>query len=99
MGVVPLRRPLLHASYEVVLHCAHTEVPYTMAERLVKPCAIKMLELVLGKDAARNLANVTLSNDVISSRVMEMFSDVLDQIIMSIKASLCLVAFNWKRVR
>ena len=44
MGVVPLRRPLLHASYEVALQCAHTKVPYTMAENLVKPCAIKMVE-------------------------------------------------------
>ena len=81
MGVVPLRRPLLHASYQVALQCAHTKVPYTMVEKLVKPCAIKMVELVLGKDAARNLAKVSLSNDVISSRVMEVSSDVLDQII------------------
>ena len=65
----------------MALQCAHTKVPYTIAEKLVKPCAIKMVELVLGKDAARNLAKVSLSNDVISSRVMEMSSDVLYQII------------------
>ena len=79
MGVVPLRRPLLHASYN--------KVPHTMAEKLVKPCAIKMVELVLGKDAATKLPNVPLSNDVISSRVIEMSSDVLDQVITLIKAS------------
>ena len=78
MGVVPLRRPLLHAPYEVALQCPHTKVPYTMAKKLVKPCAIKIFELFLGKDAARNPANVSLSNDVISSRAMKMSPDVLD---------------------
>ena len=43
MAVAPLRRPLLHASYEVALQCAHTKVPYTMAEKLIKPCAINMV--------------------------------------------------------
>ena len=49
IAVVPLRRPLLHASYEVALQCAYNKVPHTMAEKLVKPCAIKMVELVLGR--------------------------------------------------
>ena len=43
MGIVPVRCPLLHASYEVALQCEHNEVPHTIAEKLVKLCAMKWL--------------------------------------------------------
>ena len=93
MGVVPLRRPLNHATYEVALQCSHTKVPHTMAEKLFKPCAIKMDELVFGKDAARNFVNASLSNDVISSKVRKC-SLMYWTIIMSIKASPCRVSLQ-----
>ena len=40
---------LFEAFYEVALTIAKQKKPHTIAETLVKPCAIKMVEQVLGK--------------------------------------------------
>ena len=96
MGVVPLRRPLFHASYEVALQCTDIKILYTMAEKLVKPCGIKMVELVWERMLPEILP--MYRSPTISSRVMEMSSDVLDRILMSSRLVLVKLAFNWIRV-
>ena len=56
-------------------------------ENRIKPCAIRMVELVLGTEAAKKMKNVPLSNDVTADGIANMSCDILDQIVQKIKDS------------
>ena len=45
---------IVEASYEVALEIAKQKKPHTTGESLIKPCALKMANKVLGKDAKKN---------------------------------------------
>ena len=49
---------------------------HSAPENLIKPCAIRMVELVLGKEAAKKEKDVPLSNDVTARRAAEMACDI-----------------------
>ena len=53
----------------------------------IKPYAIRMVELVLGIEAAKKMKDVPLSNDVIADEIADMSCDILDQIVQEIKDS------------
>ena len=56
-------------------------------ENLIKPCTIRMVELVLGTDAAKKIKEVPLSNDVIAGRVADMSCNILYQVVQEMKDS------------
>ena len=87
LGFVPVEKPLLQASYEVALLCAKKKKAHTIAEELVKPCALEMAKIVLGTEAEKKLKQIPLSNDIIHSRIHDMSQDVLQQVITDLKAS------------
>ena len=78
---------MLQASYQVAFLCAKKKKPHTVAEELVKPCALEMAKTVLGTEAEKKLRQVPLSNDIICSRIRDMSKDILQQVIADIKAS------------
>ena len=45
--------------------------PHTIAEELVKPCAMEKAKTVLGIEAKKKLSLVPLPNDVIHSRIID----------------------------
>ena len=53
----------------------------------IKPCAIRMVELVLGTEAAKKMKNIPMSNDVIADEIADMSWEILDQIVQEIKDS------------
>ncbi|XP_068221363.1 protein FAM200C-like [Palaemon carinicauda] len=87
LGFVPVEKPLLQASYEVALLCAKKKKTHTIAEELVKPCALEMAKIVLGTEAEKKLKQIPLSNDIIHARIHDMSQDVLHQVITDLKAS------------
>ncbi|XP_068239754.1 protein FAM200C-like [Palaemon carinicauda] len=87
LGFVPVEKPLLQASYEVAVLCAKKKKAHTIAEELLKPCALKMAKTVLGTEAEKKLKQIPLSNDIIHSRIPDMSQDVLQQVITDLKAS------------
>ncbi|XP_068214549.1 protein FAM200C-like [Palaemon carinicauda] len=87
LGFVPVEKPLLQASYEVALLCAKKKKAHTIAEELLKPCALEMAKIVLGTEAENKLKQIPLSNDNIHSRIPDMSQDVLQQVITDLKAS------------
>ena len=87
LGFKPMQKPLLRASYEVAYQCIKVKASHSAPENLIKPCAIRMVELVLGTEAAKKMKDVPLSNDVIGGRVADMSCDILDQIVQEIKDS------------
>ncbi|XP_076325352.1 protein FAM200C-like [Tachypleus tridentatus] len=85
--VSPTEKPLLRASYEVAYQIAKSKKPHTIGEELIKPCALEMAKIVLGKEAEKKLQQVSLSNDVIHNRIIDMSVDILEQVVADIKAS------------
>ena len=79
---------LVEASYEVALTIAKQKKPHTIAETLAKPCAIKMVERVFGKQSRKKLEAISLSNDTIRLRINEMADDISSQLISKLKSSL-----------
>ena len=59
----------LTASFEVALQIAKQK-------KLVKPCAVNMVKLILGETSAKKIQQVSLSNDTIKSRISLMATDV-----------------------
>ena len=46
-----------------------------------------MENIVLGKEAAKKLPQVSLSNDIIHDRIVDLSKDTLEQVVADIKAS------------
>ena len=87
LGFAPVDKPLLLASFKVAYEVAKKKKPHTIAETLIKPCALEMVKTILGADAARKLQQVPLSNNVIRNRIDDISADILDQVISDIKTS------------
>ncbi|XP_076308545.1 protein FAM200C-like [Tachypleus tridentatus] len=94
-GFSPTEKPLLRASYEVAYQIAKSKKPHTIGEELIKPCALEMAKIVLGKEAEKKLQQVSLSNDVIHNRIIDMSVDILEQVVADIKASQLRLAYKW----
>ncbi|XP_042208670.1 protein ZBED8-like [Homarus americanus] len=81
LGFAPTQKPCLEASYKVAYRIAKQKKPHTIEETLAKPCALEMVELVCGLEQRKKIAAVPLSNDVIHSRIADISSNILEQVI------------------
>ena len=54
-GFIPTGKPLLEASYKIAYQIAKNKKPHTIAETLIKPCALEMTEIVCGSKQKKNL--------------------------------------------
>ena len=77
----------LTASYEVAYLIAKQGKSHTIGETLVKPAALKVVKIMLGKAAEANFSQIPLSNDAISSRISDMSDDILAQVVADLISS------------
>ena len=70
----------LVASYKVAHLLAKRKKAHTDAESVIALSVIIIVETTLGSDAADTVGKVPLSNETISKRIEEIFSDINDQI-------------------
>ena len=80
-GFLPIDKPLLHAFCKVAFLCTKKNKPHSVAEKLVKPCAMEMAKSLLGLEAEKKLSSVPLSNDIITSRFRDITEDIVKQVI------------------
>ncbi|KAL7647917.1 UNVERIFIED_CONTAM: hypothetical protein RMT77_001527 [Armadillidium vulgare] len=80
----PTQKPCLESSYKVALPCKKT---HTIGETLIKSCIMEMVELVCGLEQEKKIEAVSLSNDVIHSRIVEMSSSILNQVMEELAAT------------
>ena len=59
----------------------------TIGETLVKPCALKMNELVCGTKQTKKLKTVPLSNDTVRPKITNIFINILEQVNRGLKVS------------
>ena len=86
-GFVLIDKPILTASYEVAYLIAKQGKPHTIGEKLVKPAALKMANIMLGKAAENKLSQIPLSNGTISNKIDKMSDDILTQIVSDLISS------------
>jgi len=63
LNFVPIDKPILTASYEGAYLIAKQGKPHTIDETLVKPAALKMANIMLGKAAEAKFSQIPFSNE------------------------------------
>ena len=86
-GFVPVDKPILTASYEVAYLIAKQGKPHIIGETLVKPAAMQLAKIMLGKEAENKLSFVPFSNDVVKSRINDIGEYILSQVVADLKVS------------
>ena len=84
-GFVPVNKPIL--TYKVAYLFAKQGKPHIIGETLVKPAAMQLAKIMLGKEAENKLSLVPLSNDVVKSRINDIGENILSQVVTDLKAS------------
>ncbi|KII62535.1 Zinc finger MYM-type protein 6 [Thelohanellus kitauei] len=72
---------------EKVLRESTFQKPHTIAEELILPSAIDMCEVVLRSNYSQKLKAITLSDNTVSRRIVDMSEDVLCQLIARLQNS------------
>ena len=76
----------IEASYVIALEIAKQK-KHIIGDRLVKPCLLKTAKLVLGDASTAKLKQISLSNNTIQRRILDMSEDVKKQVVNKIKTS------------
>lgn len=87
LGFVPTQKPCLEASYKVAYCTAKQKKLHMIGETLVMPYALEMVELVCGLEQRKKIEAVPMSNDVIHSRIPDMSSNILKQVMEELAAT------------
>ena len=65
-GFIPTEKPLLEVNYKIACRIAKEKMPHSIAETLIKPCALEMTEIVVAQVREKNLkvyqCQITLLN-------------------------------------
>ncbi|KAF2351664.1 Ribonuclease H-like domain [Trinorchestia longiramus] len=85
-GFVPINKPILTASYEVIYLITKQGKPHTIGETLVKPAVLKMANIMLEKEAEVK-SQIHLSNDTINDRIENMSRDILARVVADLISS------------
>ena len=92
LGFCPTSQPLLRASYEVSLIIAKAKVPHTAGEKLIKPSTVKMAQILLGRNEAKRIDSVSLSDDTVNNRIADIANNILSQLIAQIQEIPCRIS-------
>ena len=60
---------------------------HTVEETLLKPCVLEMAKVLLGDDAAKQLSQMSLSNDTVHQRIIDLSQNILTQVANAITQS------------
>ena len=90
-----MQKPFLRASYEVAYQCVQVKAAHSAKKKRIKPFVIRMVELVLGAEAAKKMKDAPLSNIVVADGIADMSCDILDQIVQEIKDSPIRIINKW----
>lgn len=80
-------RAPLQATYEVALEIAKQKRPHEIGEKLIEPCMLKMVKLILGDSSEVKMQRISLSSNTIQQRISDMSVHVKEQILNEIKVS------------
>ncbi|XP_067943212.1 protein FAM200C-like [Watersipora subatra] len=78
---------ITEASYALSYHIARDKKPHTIGETLVKPCLLECTKIILGDTTAQKIADLSLPDRIVKSRIDDMSADIKRQVIEKIKSS------------
>ena len=81
-------KPALQCSYKVAYRIAKCKKSHTIAEELIKPCAEKIIELIIEPGAKKKIQPLSMSNDTTRRPIDNMAADVCQQVCSEIKQSM-----------
>lgn len=74
------------ASYIVSYKIAMAGAAHTIAEKLIKPCAIEMVKCMYDEKAAKEVSKIPLSNDTVARRIRELSEFVKTELFSRLKS-------------
>ena len=95
LGFSLTSQPLLSASYEVSLIIAKAKAPHTAGEKLIKPSAVKMAQILLGRNESKGINSAPLSDDFVNHRIADIDNGILSQLIAQIRDSPCRISLQF----
>ncbi|XP_067936785.1 protein FAM200C-like [Watersipora subatra] len=75
------------ASYALSYRIARDKKPHTIGQTLVKPCVLECTKIILGNTAAQKIADLSLSDSTVKSRIDDMSADIKRQVTEKIRSS------------
>ncbi|XP_068243831.1 protein FAM200C-like [Palaemon carinicauda] len=78
---------VVEASYEISMLIAKSKKSHNIGETLIKPSILCAAQLILGKDSANKLSQISLSNDTVQRRIHELSQDIKEQTLELVRAS------------
>ncbi|XP_068224835.1 zinc finger BED domain-containing protein 5-like [Palaemon carinicauda] len=78
---------VVEASYEISMLIAKSKKSHNIGETLIKPSILCAAQLILGKDSANKLSQISLSNDTVQRRIHELSQDIKEQTLKLVRAS------------
>ena len=78
-------RKIVEAIYVVAFKIAKQKKPHFIGEILIKPCVVKMADIMLGKNIERKQASISFSNSTIQRRIKDLSDDIKQQVVEEIK--------------
>ncbi|GFT73897.1 zinc finger MYM-type protein 6 [Trichonephila clavipes] len=84
----------LLTSYKVSYKIARCKKPHTIAEDLILPAAIEIVETMFGDNLAKELQSIPLSNDTVSRRIDDITKDVEQQLFGKLRDKLFSIQLN-----
>ena len=85
LGFYLTSQPFLCASYKFSLIIAKAKAPHTAGEKSIKPSAVKMVQILLGRNEAKRIDSIPLSDDTLNNRIADVTNDILNQLIAQIQ--------------
>ncbi|XP_008178235.1 zinc finger BED domain-containing protein 5-like [Acyrthosiphon pisum] len=74
------------ASYLVSYQITQRGEAYTIAESLIKPCAMEMVKCMLDEKSAKKISKIPLSNDTVANRINDLAADIQNELIFRLKS-------------
>ena len=93
LGFCLTSQPLLRASYEVSLIIV--KAPHTAGEKLIKPSALKMAQILLDRNEVKRIDSALLSDDTINNRIAGIANGILSQLTAQIQDSPCRISLQF----
>ncbi|KAL4136092.1 hypothetical protein QTP88_007659 [Uroleucon formosanum] len=78
---------IVEASYHIAFMVAQQKKPHTLGETLIKPSILKAVEIVLGEESKRKIAQLSLLDNTVKRRIDELALDIKNQLIHKLKHS------------
>ena len=82
-----VNKAAVHASYVASYHIAKIKKPHNIGENLILPLMKQVVVIMLGQTESKKLNTLSLSNDTVRRRIVDMSEDVLGQILQQVNES------------